>query len=201
VGYFESDIFHPAKWDPIYPIPAFENRTNRDSYWGAKLVTSLRDDDLAALVDAGQLTNPAARTYLLETLKTRRDKIGRHWFSKVNPLDFFEDAMVDGTYQIVFRDLAVEYGYADGAESEVVLKHGGRTLVDKRQIASPEITLTPRDMQLVAESFARSPDKNLYELQLRTRRDNGKLSAPVVRWLWFHEDRNALQLVGVDHRD
>ncbi|MEE8576949.1 MAG: hypothetical protein V3T31_06810, partial [candidate division Zixibacteria bacterium] len=48
LGYFESEIFKPNKFDPIQPNPAFDNMTNRDAYWGAKIVMSWTDDDLRA---------------------------------------------------------------------------------------------------------------------------------------------------------
>ena len=53
VGYFESEIFHPAKFNPISPNPAFEQMTLQDAYWGAKVVMAFSDDDLKALVEAG----------------------------------------------------------------------------------------------------------------------------------------------------
>jgi hypothetical protein len=92
VGYFRSDIFDPGEWVPTYPNPAFEKLTDRDAFWGAKIVMSFRDEDLAAIVETAQISNPAAEEHLLEVLRERRDKIGRYWFARVNPLDRFSVA-------------------------------------------------------------------------------------------------------------
>ncbi|MBD3403314.1 hypothetical protein GF420_10500, partial [candidate division GN15 bacterium] len=112
IGTFESEAFHPAKFDPINPNPAFDNMTDRDAYWGARIVMAWRDEHLQALVDAGQFSNPEAEQYLLERLIERRDKIGRYWFSRINPLDHV--TVIGGAHgmTIRFEDLAVKYGLA-----------------------------------------------------------------------------------------
>lgn len=89
IGLFDSRLFDPGKFESLIPNPAFENKTNRDGYWGAKLVTSFTDEQLEAVIKEGQYSNPEAEAYLLKILKERRDKIGRYWFSRVNPLDHF----------------------------------------------------------------------------------------------------------------
>jgi hypothetical protein len=89
VGYFRADVFRPGKWVPTYPNPAFEKMTLRDAYWGAKIVMSFTDEDLRAIVETAQISNPEAEAHLVDVLRKRRDKIGRYWFDRVNPLDHF----------------------------------------------------------------------------------------------------------------
>jgi len=89
VGYFRADVFDPGDWVPTYPNPAFEKMTRRDAFWGAKIVMSFSDEDLRAIVETARISNPAAEAHLLDVLRKRRDKIGRYWFDKVNPLDRF----------------------------------------------------------------------------------------------------------------
>ena len=109
VGYFRADVFEPGEWVPTYPNPAFEQCTARDGYWGAKIVMSFSDADLAAIVETGQISNPEAEAHLLDLLQKRRDKIGRYWFDKVNPLDRFSvTAGTAGPPQLRFEDLAVK---------------------------------------------------------------------------------------------
>ena len=38
IGLYESSLFHPGGFKHNVPNPAFENCTNRDGFWGAKLV-------------------------------------------------------------------------------------------------------------------------------------------------------------------
>ncbi|MDX1532027.1 MAG: hypothetical protein R3362_10925, partial [Rhodothermales bacterium] len=89
VGYFKPEPFDPATWVPSYPNPAYDNATLRDAFWGAKRVVNFTDDDVRAIVDEGEITDPEARAYLVQTLISRRDQIGRYWFGRINPLDRF----------------------------------------------------------------------------------------------------------------
>ena len=41
VGYLENDLFRPDKWKAMYPVPAFENLTRRDAFWGARIYRGL----------------------------------------------------------------------------------------------------------------------------------------------------------------
>ena len=62
---------------------------------------SFTDDDIRALVETGEYSDPRVVDYLTETLAQRRDKIGETYFSKVLPLDSF--AVKNG--QLIFEDL------------------------------------------------------------------------------------------------
>jgi hypothetical protein len=89
LGNFEADFFQPEKWKPEYPNPAFNNLTDEDAFWGAKIVMAFSDDQVRAIVKTGQLSDSRAEAYLTETLMKRRDKVGRLWLNQVNPLDQF----------------------------------------------------------------------------------------------------------------
>ncbi len=89
VGYWRSDVFDPGDWLPTYPNPAFEKLTDRDAFWGAKIVSAFSDVDLAAIVETAEMSNPEAEAYLLNILRERRDKTARYWFSRLAPLDRF----------------------------------------------------------------------------------------------------------------
>ncbi|HUF88517.1 MAG TPA: hypothetical protein VMR66_00895, partial [Gemmatimonadota bacterium] len=67
--------------------PTFDAVGPPDGYWGAKLVMSFTDDQLTAVTEATRWSDFSARAYLLDGLKERRDRIGRHWFARVSPLD------------------------------------------------------------------------------------------------------------------
>jgi hypothetical protein len=90
VGYFRADVLKPGDWVMSYPNPAHEKMTRRDAYWGAKIVMSFSDAALRRIVETGDISNPEAEDYLVQTLMERRDKIGRYWFDRINPLDRFE---------------------------------------------------------------------------------------------------------------
>ncbi len=89
VGNFESEVYRPEDFRQMVPQPAFREMTDRDGYWGAKIVASFSDAQIAAAVEAAHYEDPRARDYLVRNLIVRRDKIARHWFGRVAPLDFF----------------------------------------------------------------------------------------------------------------
>jgi len=103
IGNFEADFFQPEKWKPEYPNPAFNNLTNEDAFWAAKVVMAFSDDQVRAIVKTGRLSDSGAEAYLTETLIKRRDKVGRFWLNQLNPLDQFG---VDGN-ALLFDNAAV----------------------------------------------------------------------------------------------
>ena len=125
VGYFRADVFRPGSWVPTYPNPAFEKMTLRDAYWGAKIVMSFSDEDLRAIVETARISNPDAEAHLIDVLRKRRDKVGRYWFARINPLDRFtvempsESSVAQGSSggaaappMLHFDDLSVTSGLA-----------------------------------------------------------------------------------------
>lgn len=107
VGHFRSDVFDPLCWKNNYPNPAFLNRLPDDEFWAAKQVMRFTPDEIRAMVESGQYSNPEAAAYLTRVLIERQQKIGRAVFAQVLPLDGF--AVRDG--RLVFEDLAVKDGF------------------------------------------------------------------------------------------
>ncbi len=112
IGRYYSDFYHPQKFKIIFPNPAYDNLTSQDGFWGAKLVMSFTDEQLRAVVAEAQYPDLEAAEYLLKTLIERRDKTGRYWFNRVNPLDDFRliERPDDGSLWLRFTDLAVAAG-------------------------------------------------------------------------------------------
>jgi hypothetical protein len=121
VGNFESEVYRPQDFRQMVPQPAFREMSDRDGYWGAKIVASFSDAQIAAAVEAAHYEDPRARDYLVRNLIVRRDKIARHWFGRVAPLDFF--SVQDGALR--FRDLAVDVGLAGARAYDVKVESVG----------------------------------------------------------------------------
>jgi hypothetical protein len=66
-------------WRPEYPNPAFDERTERDILWGARIVAAFTDEHIHAAVAQGHYSDPRASAYLAWVLIERRDKIIRRW--------------------------------------------------------------------------------------------------------------------------
>ena len=206
IGYFESEIFEPNKFNPIVPNPAFEEMTNADAFWAAKIVMSFDEEDLKALIRAGKYSDSQAEKYLLKTLLERQQKIGRHWFKKVNPLDGFDFANIDGAISINFTDLAVRHGFE--YEEETLYKYS-INYRHRQQLASAEFSgsqfvISAEDVKSLAESYRAAKgdnsDSHLYEILISTKRGDSYWSKHTALWLWYHPDKNSFQLVGIEHR-
>lgn len=107
VGRFEAKIFEPGKWRSNYPNPAFLSRTPQDEYWAARQIMAFTNEEIRALVDTGQYSDPRVPEYIAKALAERRDKIGRAYFQKVLSIDHFR--VEEG--QLSFKDLSFQYGF------------------------------------------------------------------------------------------
>ncbi|HEY3156499.1 MAG TPA: hypothetical protein VGK76_07765 [Candidatus Eisenbacteria bacterium] len=139
VGNFESEVFYPGHFATEQQQAAFREMTDADAYWGAKIVASFSNAQIAAAVGSAHYEDPRASEFLVRNLIQRRDKIARYWFGRVAPLDFFwiDDGMLR------FHDLAVDIGLAGARGYDVeVESESGRDRSHKR------LTLTTAKMDL-----------------------------------------------------
>ena len=146
VGNFESKFFHPKHWQPLEQVAPFRAMTLRDCYWGAKLVASFSDTQIAAAIDAAGYEDPRAPAYLLRTLIERRDKVARYWFDRAAPLDFFH---VEGGI-LRFHDLARDIGLTGAREYVAELQSPGG-----RGKTSESVRLTATELRLPEQGESR----------------------------------------------
>jgi hypothetical protein len=119
IGWLEVESFEPAAWKPNWPNRAFQLATDRDGYWGAKLVGSFSDDQIRAAVEAGRLPTRHAADTLASILMVRRDLVVEHWYGKVSPLENFEvddyapdpeTRLEEPAFGVRFADLGIREG-------------------------------------------------------------------------------------------
>jgi hypothetical protein len=138
IGRFEAKEFKADGWKPEYPNPAFLKLTDDDAYWAAKIVMSFTDEQIRAITKTGQLSDPNAEEYLVQTLIERRDKIGRHWLTRVNSFDRFE--MTSGG-DLKFQHLASLYGFAREPEYDI-RRYSVDDTIEAAEITSEQGTVT-----------------------------------------------------------
>ncbi len=108
VGYVPAEDWDPREYHTYGPLPPHFWMTDRDAYWGAKVVTSFTDDQIQAAVQAGHYSPPAA-AQLARVLAIRRDQIARRYLV---PMTAVEDPVVEPDAQtLCFHDLAIARGY------------------------------------------------------------------------------------------
>ena len=204
VGYFESKYFDPVRWRPTYPNPAFLRTTLRDAYWGAKVVTSFTDQDIDTIVQTGEFTDPRAERYVADVLKARRDKIGRHYFSLVNPLDNFTLTEHDGTnLALKFENLAVLRGYAPHDIPTYryrvtrFVKFGIDSEVLPPQLVHEPTIVIPNGFTVVEQAVA--SDDVILAVEIQTSYDDGtRWSLRTIVYLRFDAKTKQVQLAGLD---
>ena len=114
VGRFEGAVFDPETWKPRVPTLAYYEMRDDDAFWAARRVMAFTDEQIRAVVKTGELGNEPAEKYLADVLIQRRDKIGRAYLPKINPI--IDPALGnDGT--LTFGNAAVQYGFAPAPTS------------------------------------------------------------------------------------
>jgi hypothetical protein len=205
IGYFESELFEPNQFDVIFPNPAFEQMTDQDAYWGAKIVMAFSEEDLRALVKEGDYSDPDAGTYLLKTLLERREKIGRYWFNRVNPLDFPTIETDAAGPMLKFTDLAVEYGLEPATATykyEILYRNKPvvRPTVSGRNVVP--LSGSEIDQLLTAMKTAVPSEKaedSAFEIRVRTKRTLDRYSKPAIFWVMPEQGQKTFRIVGIEH--
>jgi hypothetical protein len=111
VGWFPAEDFNVEAFRTGRKVPAYRRMTDRDAYWGAKLVTSFTDAQLEAVAEAARL-EPRDAAYLARALAVRRDIIGRRYLTAVTAVEAPALVADGGGARVCFDDLAIARGYA-----------------------------------------------------------------------------------------
>jgi len=182
VGRFEASAFDPEKWVPNYPNPAFAQRTPEDEYWAAKIVMSFTDDDIRALVETAQYTDPLATEYVTKTLIARRDRIGRTYFVKLLPVEEFH--FVNG--RLEFKDLAVALGFVPPRDYDTNWFHLDNTRGVMTPIAGAVTAAIPKE-------WAAAPSGSYFAVKVSVRGNPAKHATVFLR-----KTGRDVQVVGID---
>jgi hypothetical protein len=154
--------------------------TPRDAFWAAKQVAAFGDEEIRALVETGEYSDPQATAWITKSLIRRRDKIAEAWFSKNLPLDHFK--IVDG--KLHFEDLGQSRGLGKAREYVVhwsTYDDGGgfRPLP---QIGTP-IPEFGRDNKYLAAAIDCA---------------GGDATGPKALFVYFRRGRTGPEVVGID---
>jgi hypothetical protein len=190
IGWYEVDLFDPGDWRPNMPNPAFDAVDARDGYWGAKIVMSFTDAQLERAMEVSRWSDAAVRSYVLEGLKGRRDKIGRYWFAEVSPLD---DPRIEGR-ALVFDDLWIRH-FGGPAQYEwrldwdaADLDQTGTASLARIELPAPAGTVAPDE----------DPEDRLARLRVWKVQEGGRRAPrPATFWLEWSTAANGYELVGV----
>jgi hypothetical protein len=124
VGLFSTDDFVPGNWKTTVPVMPFKNITPADALWALGIVMSFTEEDLEAIVETAEYSDPDDAEYILATLLERRRVAADYWTDHAEPLDQFEIVDRQGVQFLTFRDLAAAAGVADREAAEYTYRIG-----------------------------------------------------------------------------
>jgi hypothetical protein len=203
LGWMPVDEFDPGKWHANWPNEAFKKRTVRDSYWGAKLVGSFTNEQIAAAVSQGQLPE-GADEIIAAILAARRDKVVAYWYSKVTPIEHPQASLTtEGDtliLEISFDDLGLESGAFEARETHytwVFEDQASRTSRSDRRAAQvgPRQTVRLR-LADQPEAGRVTPGRDYGTLRIKAVRPGAEGREAVVYLRW---DGTDYAVVGLEH--
>ncbi|MBL8206422.1 MAG: hypothetical protein JNM09_19450 [Blastocatellia bacterium] len=195
VGNFASDKFKPHQWKSNFPMEAFQNLTDRDAYWAAKIVASFTDEQIRAAVATGELSDPKAAEYLTQQLIKRRDAIAQEYFNRNAALDDLQLQQTSNGWVINFTDLKIQFARNnDETTYEYQLSPAGNPnqILAKGKLDSPRLELSSELLRQIATSGSTEADRGVAQLKLKRTGDKKEM----VAWVFYEDLRKHLRLVG-----
>jgi hypothetical protein len=204
IGWLPVEDFQPGKWKANWPNPAFNKRTVRDNYWGAKLVGAFSDDQIARTVLEGGLPEGAAEI-LTRILIRRRDRVVEYWYGKVAPIEAleasFQRAENGPTLAVSFDDLGLETGVWTPGETRYSWRFedpASGTYSSSSRAAGAGTRQTLR-IELTADpSTEVDGDERFATLKISTLRSRASGREAVVYLRWAGP-RDGYEVVGLEH--
>ena len=144
IGKIEGDKFEPEEWKPRVPVAALRHARADDTLWAALRVMAFTDAHIQSAVKTGGYTDPAAEKLLADVLIKRRDKIGRVYFSRINPLVRFA---LSESGALTFENPSVRAGFEPKQRYEAVWASFDNSTGEARQIGT---SVSSGDEQLQA---------------------------------------------------
>jgi hypothetical protein len=167
IGNFTNDDFDPGNWKPTYPSIMFDNLTDIDAFWAARVILSFTKEDLRNIIQTAEYSNPITNEYILRTLWERRQIVAHHWLAKTDALSDFSVRPVGQGVVLTFHDLMVERALASIDFSEYTYQVKGK---DYR---SPRMTVNSREITIDRETLGAATE-------------HGSTDTPVEVSIWTH---------------
>jgi hypothetical protein len=109
IGRFEGDAFDPETWKPRAPVRAYLEMRDDDAFWAARRVMAFTDEAIRAAVATAQFSDTRASRLLETVLMKRRDRIGRTYLPRLNPI---VEPALEAAGTLTFRNAAVDHAVA-----------------------------------------------------------------------------------------
>jgi len=135
----------------------------------------------------------------------RREKIGRHWFGKVNPLHVHSSAHDADGIHLELEDLAVRYGLSEASSSSysMAVLYGGDeiTTIQSREVP---ILISAESVNLMRDRLARdggSADDRVFVVLIHTVRNDKAIPFALELSYWHDTESDTFKLISIIHHD
>lgn len=193
-GYFTAKYFRPDEWKGEYPNPAFQNLQEGDAAWATRIIARFTPKHVEAAVDAGDLTKPEHRKFLLDTLFERQKILLRRYFSKLSPVS---DVTVEAG-QVCAVDLARKTETYDSSSFRYAASavRGTSKSIERPAVVTQEagrvcFPLAPQG----PDEGVRDDDVSRYVVVKLT---NGSTPGPLMLHFYDLGPKRGLKLVGIE---
>ncbi|HYR44308.1 MAG TPA: hypothetical protein VER98_14860 [Terriglobia bacterium] len=180
VGMFTAGDFDPEGWKPTYPTVMFDNMTDQDAFWAARIILSFTENELRGIVETAEYADPKDTEYVLETLMERRRIIAKHWLARVDGLSAFSVRPAKEGVALMFRDLMIDNKLARAEGTTYTYEIKGRHYKSgMKTIHQTEIVL---DRAVLGAAMERDGGQTPIQLTIWTNRE-GTTAQPVRIYL------------------
>jgi len=200
LGNIEADFFDPARWKTEYPQPAFDQMDAADAFWAARIASRFTDQMIKAIVETGELSDPAAARYLTDVIIKRRDKVVAYWLVQANPLDSFKIVSASTGRELTFDNAATRLRIAQEVTYKARWAALDNTTGDQRPVGEESDFDTPR--LAIPDSAWGPPDASGFRYAVASIKT---ISAGHTDWMTpvvvtVRERRDTVDIVGLERR-
>ena len=192
LGRIESTYFRPEDWKPEYPNTAFKNARPEDLFWAARILATLSDESVRAVVQTAQYSDPKAVDYLTETLIARKSKVLKAWLNGTNPL---VNASLASSGLLTFENASQTAGVGNAAERYTVQWAQFDNATGQIKEVGPEQTSADPRAQAPEALLAARPEYVAARVRA-FHRDFPAWSQPLM--LYFRRSGESWSLVGLE---
>jgi hypothetical protein len=188
IGLIDAKHYDPSEWRANSLYWPYEDKDRFDAFWGAKLLMRFTPEQLTAVVDEAQFSDPRSRQYMLDTLIERQRKTARYWFEQVAPIDEVEIA----NDRLCFSDLLLKYKLRNPATHYSIdaFDRDGKRISEASVLGGAPRTCTTVQLTSAPDAYT--------IVRIRVRRNASEMPPVVV-----HVARNAngeLRVIGLRRR-
>lgn len=192
LGYYRADTFDAEAWRPGYPNPAFDNATEADLAWMARIIARLTPDHIRALVERAHLRNEVMEREIVRVMTVRRQKMLERYLTRLSPLTGPE--LREG--RVCLQDLAVWTRTRDLAtrryRARAYIEGAGSQSLDARPTDDARVCVeVPRAPQA-------GPDSPRYVVVDLVSSSVGRETAGPARLHFWDDGGGAPMLVGLE---